>query len=849
MTDLDARIEAIAQSAVLLVGTDFDGTLAPVVADPCTSVPLPGAVEALHALAELPRTHVAIISGRARADLAGLAGTDSSILLVGSHGIEFDSNLAGRLTADETALHLRILDDLKAIAAGNPAFLLEIKPASVAFHYRQADPRDAIAAVGALLAGPAVRSGVHLKLGDHILELGVLRSDKGDALKVLRTRFGASAVLFIGDDITDEDAFATLTGQDWGIKVGSGDTRAASRLPSCDDVPRFLTTLLDLRRRWLAGAGAVPIELHALLSDQRTLALITPDARVVWACAPRADATSLFAELLGGPMAGYFAIGAADGSPPRRQSYLGDTFLLQTDWGGFSVTDYFDCTAGRPFQRASRSDLIRVLEGRGRVLIEFRPRLDFGREPTRLSVRSEGLQVEGSLEPIVLRAPGVDWTITEDGRHHAARAVVDLSGAPLALELRYGLSSSQESAIAESQRREQSARFWTSWADTLRLPRVRPDLVKRSALVLKALCYGPTGAFFAAATTSLPEELGGTRNWDYRFAWLRDSAIAAVALAGLAAIGPGLRLLDWVLGILDRNASPESLRPVYTVTGGHLAPEAEIWDLPGYGGSRPVRVGNAAAQQLQLDVYGAILDLVVVLAERGASLTTEHWRLTESLVHAVGLRWQEPDHGIWEVRNMRRHFVHSKVMCWAAVDRALRIAQVFSEQMPPQWIDLRRRIAEDVVNRGWSDTLGAFASSYEETSLDAATLWIGLAGLLPPEDAKFVSTVAAIHRSLRLGPAVYRYRYDDGLPGVEGGFHLCTAWLIQSLALIGRLDDACELFESFTQTFGPTGLGSEEYCPRTHRSLGNHPQLYTHAGLIQAALQLSAAGVSIPANP
>ena len=254
-----------------------------------------------------------------------------------------------------------------------------------------------------------------------------------------------------------------------------------------------------------------------------------------------------------------------------------------------------------------------------------------------------------------------------------------------------------------------------------------------------------------------------------------------------------------------------------------------------------MRVGNAAAQQLQLDVFGPIVELLETLARRGAALSGEHWRLTEAIVTAVGMRWKEPDHGIWEIRRPRQHHVHSKVMCWMAVDCGIKLAAAYLGDEPRPWTELRQQIAEDILTRGWNDSLGSFTTSYEETSVDAALLHVGLSGLLPGDDPRFVSTVRAVEEGLRRGPTVYRYLYDDGLPGREGGFHICTCWLVEAMVLSGRLDEAISLFDDYIALLGPTGLIPEEWCPKTRRSLGNHPQAYSHAGLINAALAISSA--------
>jgi GH15 family glucan-1,4-alpha-glucosidase len=313
--------------------------------------------------------------------------------------------------------------------------------------------------------------------------------------------------------------------------------------------------------------------------------------------------------------------------------------------------------------------------------------------------------------------------------------------------------------------------------------------------------------------------------------------MSAAALLRLGAPSPAVKLLDWMLGILD-HAEPSSLiAPVYSVTGRHLGPEAEIPELAGYRGSRPVRVGNSAALQVQLDVFGPLADLVALLAERGAAISAEHWRMLADMVGAVAKRWSEPDHGIWEIRRPRRHHVHSKVMCWQTVARALDVARYLGRRQP-DWVELKDRIAADLLASGWRSEVRSFCATYEDHEPDAAALTIGLTGLLPPDDPRFLGTVEYVDRRLREGPTVYRYRYDDGLPGVEGGFHLCTSWLIESFARVGRTDEAAALFEKYVARVGPTGLMAEEFDPPTGLALGNFPQAYSHLGLINAALCL-----------
>ena len=841
---LAARVAQLARAPQLLVACDYDGTVAPLVDDPMAALPYRETVVAMRSLALLPQTHVAVISGRSLRDLATLSRMPQEIHLVGSHGTEFDIGFDAGLSPETTALRADVETALRAIALRTEGAIVEPKPAAVAFHYRTVAPDAVPACLAEIEAGPGALEGVHVRHLNQVVELALIPTDKGRALEDIRHRVGASTVLYLGDDLTDEDAFATLAGPDVGVKVGDAPTMAEFRVGGTVAVAKVLAQLNEQRAAWLAGAGVVPIEAHSMLSDLRTAAMVAPDAGVVWWCVPRIDSAAVFAELVGGPGAGSFRVGPVGGGPSSGQRYIGDTLLLETSWPGFTVTDYLDCSGGRPGRLAGRSDLIRVLEatdggGDARATIEFAPRLDFGRYPTRLGRRDDGLEVQGASDLMVLRAPGVEWEIVDDGPHQSARAEVDLRDGPVVLELRCGTANLKAEPTDETGRRLATERFWSDWADGLTAPELAAPMVRRSALVLKGLCHAPTGAILAAPTTSLPEHLGGIRNWDYRYCWLRDAALSAAALVRLGSDDEAMAFLDWVLRILEQRDDPERLHPLYLVTGRHLPPEAEIAELAGYAGSRPVRVGNAAERQVQLDVFGPIVDLVARLVDAGAPLSSQHWRLVEAMVRAVERRWHEPDNGIWEIRKPPRHHVHSKVMCWVTVDRAIAVADHFTDPDQHDWAALRDTIAADVLEHGWKDEVGAFTAAYDGTDLDASVLVIGLSGLLPADDPRFLATVAAVERELRDGPTVYRYLADDGLPGAEGGFHLMTSWLIDALHLVGRTADARALFDGLVALAGPTGLLSEEYDPEQGRSLGNHPQAYSHLGLINNALTLA----------
>ena len=840
--NVDARLRELARVPVLLVACDYDGTLAPIIDNPDEARPTRESVAALRHLATMPDTHVAVISGRALRDLAALSRLPEEIHLVGSHGTEFDVGFADELSPEQRERRDRVLEALNDMARCDRGFIIEPKPAGVAFHYRKADPEIAAKSVSEVLSGPGTWDGVHVKSGKMVLELSVLDLNKGDALDRLRTDVSAEAVIFAGDDVTDEDAFARLAGPDLGLKVGPGPTLARARLNDPLAVAQALALLAERRRAWLMGEHGLPIERHSLLSDQRTVALVTADATVNWMCHPRADSPAVFAGLLGGAREGHFSVSRPDDSPPISHRYLDGTMIAETRWPDVTVTDYLDCSDQRPFEPAGRTNLIRAIDGSGRIRIEFAPRLDFGRAPTGLHVIDGGLEVWGAAEAMVLLSPGVGWDIVDDGPHQTAVAEVALDEAPLELDLRLGAHGRpHRSEMTEADRRQATERHWRDWVQKLALPPTATEEVERSALVLKALCHQPSGAMLAAATTSLPEVMGGVRNWDYRYCWPRDASMSAAALLSLGSSQEAGDLLDWILDRVEHLPSPEQLRPVYPLVGDEALPEAVLPELAGYAGSRPVRIGNAAEHQVQLDVFGPVVDLAWRLCDAEVTLTERHWEVVKAVVGAVATRWHEPDHGIWEERRPPRHHVHSKVMCWMAVDRAIKIAQRLDRDLAPYWRPLRHQIAADVIENGWNEQRHSYTTAYGSTDVDASLLWIGLSGLLPAGDTRFVSTLKAVESELRDGQTVYRYRHDDGLPGTEGGFLICASWLIEAYVLIGQIDDARTLFDRYLDLCGPTGLLPEQYDPATERLLGNHPQAYSHLGLINAALALSAA--------
>jgi trehalose 6-phosphate phosphatase len=831
--ELRRALAQLARTPRLLVACDYDGTLAPIVPDPQRAVPLPESVTALRSLAALPATTTAVISGRALRDLAVLSRLPAEVHLVGSHGSEFDIGFVHGLTPAQKELHEKLRIELGALVDGRPGVHLEIKPASIAVHLRQASAEIAQEILSAVIDGPRRWPEVTTTEGKWMIELSAVRCDKGAALDALRHQVGASAAVFLGDDVTDERAFARLTGPDVGIKVGDGHSAADHRILDTSDVARALAFLVEERKLWLFGEDAVPIERLTMLSNGQSVALLTPDARVTWMCHPEPDSAAVFADLLGGPPAGYFAIRPERGGLPLGQRYVPGTMTVETRWSQLLVTDYLV-----HLDEVNRTDLIRAVSGRSRAVVEFAPRPEFGQVRVRLERVPDGLRVLGTSDPWVLRAPGVDWEITGDGMFPTARAVLEPDGGEIQLELRCGTDDLGPSPVEEPERRRRASVWWSEWLATLRLPGVQRELVARSALTLRALCHSETGAILAAATTSLPEEIGGVRNWDYRFCWLRDAAMTARTLVALGSTGEAEGFLRWLHGVLETVSGPERLHPLYTIRGTTLGPEAVIDTLPGYAGSRPVRISNAANQQVQLDVFGPVVELVVDLAQCRGKLTDPDWRMVQAMAEAVLRRWHEPDNGIWEERARPRHQLYSKVMCWVTLDRAVCLATRYTRPADPAWAPLREQIAAEVLDRGWNSELGCFTTAYGGTDLDAATLHIGLSGLLAPDDERFQATVTAIEAELRSGSTVYRYNRDDALPGGEGGFHLCASWLVEAYLGCGRRTEAEELFQQIVDAAGPTGLLPEEYDPIAERSLGNHPQAYSHLGLIRCAMLL-----------
>ena len=827
-------IGSLATTPHLLVCCDYDGTLAPIVDDPAKARPLEESVVALRALSVLPSTTVAVVSGRSLRDLAVLSRLPSEIHLVGSHGWEMDQDYT--LDPQQRRLLNQVINAAVELADDVAGSFVEIKPTSIAIHVRRCTPEEGDALLQALAMGPGQFPGVVVRYGKAVIELSVVEAEKAQAVALLRHRVGASAVLFIGDDLTDESVFRALSGPDVCVKVGEGESAAPWRIDSPSDVSTLLFDVLQRRERWLLGGHANPIEDHVLLSNQHAVALLSPLGSLDWFCAPDPDSPAVFAGLLGDTSSGHFSIRPRHGATPLSQSYVARTLTARTRWAGLTVLDYLPIPEG---VSSCPARIVRRISGTERAVISFAPRPQFGTTSATIEVRPGGLLVQGSADPIALYSPGVEWEIHEEAGLPTAIATVDASTEPVVLDLRYGTSDLTPDPEPEPQTRARTERYWREWVDALKLPGVRPEAEVRSALTLRALCHRPSGGILAAATSSLPERVGGVRNWDYRYCWLRDGAMTARELLALGSVEDAQAFIEWMHRLPDITVNPERLHPVYTLQGQVLGPEAVLESFPGYAGSRPVRVGNAAQGQLQLDVFGAVCALIDEFSLHRGHVTDTEWDVTQSLMAAVGARWREPDHGIWEIRHQPRLHTHSRMMCWVAADRGVRIAERRGEDSA-HWARLREEIAADVEAHAWDDNVQAYVAAYDFPEADASVLQGILEGYPAPAE-RIAPTIGFIERELRRGGGVYRYTYDDGLPSGEGAMHICAAWLAGVYLRADAVDDALQMLDAIIGSAGSSGLLPEQMDPISERGLGNHPQAYSHLGVLAVARHVAQA--------
>ncbi|HZC41881.1 MAG TPA: glycoside hydrolase family 15 protein [Streptosporangiaceae bacterium] len=590
------------------------------------------------------------------------------------------------------------------------------------------------------------------------------------------------------------------------------------------------------------------IEDYAIIGDMQSAALISKDGSADWLCVPRFDSPACFAGLLGSEQNGFWRIAPA-GTGPREvtRRYQGDTLVLETDWhtadGAARVIDFMLPRNGQP------PVMVRIIEGlAGAIEMCCELRFRFGYGQIVPWVR----RIDGRV--VAIAGPDSLWLDTPvqlSGQKLAHRATFTV-GAGERVPFVLTWMPSHESApdrVDDYQALTVTTRYWQDWVSRCTYHGPYREAVIRSLITLKALTYKPTGGIVAAATTSLPEDLGGERNWDYRYCWLRDATITLEALLRTGYTEEALAWRAWLARTVA--GDPNDVQIMYGVAGERRLAEWEADWLPGYENSPPVRIGNAAVNQRQLDVYGEVIDALTLGRLSGVAFDSHAWSLQRTLLGFLEDHWDEPDEGIWEVRGPRRHFVHSKVMAWVAFDRAVHAtdsAGLASRGRAERWRELRDRIHQQVCEKGFDPARGAFTQYYGSSQLDAAVLLMIEVGFLPATDPRVVSTVEAIQRELTSDGLVRRYELAegqsdvDGLSGSEGAFLACSFWLVNALAMIGRDDEARALFERLLSLRNDVGLLSEEYDPRYRRLVGNMPQAFSHVPLIQAALNLDAHG-------
>jgi GH15 family glucan-1,4-alpha-glucosidase len=580
------------------------------------------------------------------------------------------------------------------------------------------------------------------------------------------------------------------------------------------------------------------IEDYAVIGDCRTCAHVGRDGSIDWLCLPRFDSPACFAKLLGTPEHGFWKLAPADAAASMSRAYRDGSLILdvtyRTSKGEVRVVDFMPIGSDNP-------QVVRLVQGvKGEVAMRMTIaiRFDYGMTvPWVMRTGWSDIRAVGGPNKLVLRAGAA----THGQGHMTVSEFTVGEGETVPFVLAWGPSHVMDAnpvdphlALAATER------FWQAWSCRCQYDGPYRPQVERSLLALKALTYEPTGGIVAAPTTSLPEYIGSVRNWDYRFCWLRDSAFTLTALLDAGYVDEARAWRDWLARAVAGN--PEQTQILYGVAGERHMPELELGWLPGYEGSKPVRIGNAAGSQFQLDVYGEVADAMFQSGVRALPPTPGGWAHTLVLMDYLAKVWVEPDEGIWEVRGGRQHFVHSKVMAWVAFDRVIRRAELGHHEAPlDQWRALRAAIHKDVCEKGFDPKLGSFVQAYGSKALDASLLRIPIVGFLPPQDERVRGTLAAIEKGLMVDGLMLRYRTEetaDGLPAGEGAFLPCTFWYADNLILQGRMDEARKLFERLAALANDVGLLSEEYDARDKRMLGNFPQAFSHVALVNTAIRL-----------
>jgi len=636
----------------------------------------------------------------------------------------------------------------------------------------------------------------------------------------------------------------------------------------------------------------MPINSYGVIGDCHSAVLVSPDGSVDWGCLPDFDSPAIFCRLLDAERGGYFQVAPEEGTIPGLQRYLRGSNVLQTRFtsiaGEMVLTDFMpvETLSAWPYkgmnnntwqlENGSCHSLVRIVEctqGEMSVVMRLKVTPDYAGADSTVEIVHEtlGALINGGGQHVALAIVGADllpsYTVQiaqdKEDRHASVEAHVTLrEGERILFVVGMGRTEASARRLIEKELHVRNfdaelahtLHAWRQWIATCTYQGPYAEYVERSALALKLMTYAPTGAIVAAPTTSLPEQIGGGRNWDYRFTWLRDATFTLYAFNVLGFTEEARAFTHWLRRLSFANG--EDLQIMYGIRGERHLPERELSHLSGYCSSGPVRVGNSAFNQVQLDVFGEVLDCIHLFRRQGSferfgeTLDGPLWSMMRTLVDHVCEHWQDPDNGIWEVRGGMRHFIYSKAMCWVALDRGIRAAQQLELDADLQrWMHVRDQIRADILCNGYNTTLGAFTQSYGDSTLDASNLLLPLIGFIAPDDPRMRSTVdRTIEQLTDEHGFVYRYLTDDtddGCEGEEGTFSICSFWLVDNLAMQGRIDEARSLYERLLSYAGRLGLFSEEIDSKNNMSLGNYPQAFTHIALINSANNLRKAEIRL----
>lgn len=585
---------------------------------------------------------------------------------------------------------------------------------------------------------------------------------------------------------------------------------------------------------------SLPLEEYAMIGDCHSAALVSREGSIDWLCLPRFDSPACFAALLGDRENGHWSIHPKGRFHAERQ-YISGTLVLETRFeakgGSCRLTDGMVLDSERPV-------LVRYLEGlEGEVAMELElvMRFDYGSIipwVRRMNEKATIIRAVAGPEALLIISP----TPLHGRNLHTEASFTVKGGQKMAFAMTWCPSFESHPLLPENPYHElrKTIYGWKEWSERNQYQGEDYEHVTRSLLTLKGLIYQPTGGIVAAPTTSLPEQIGGSRNWDYRYCWLRDSTFTLYSLLNAGYREEAEKWRQWLLRAIA--GTPTQLKIMYGLSGERRLPETNLDWLAGYENSRPVRIGNDAHNQLQLDVFGEVMDTLNLATRVGLPQSEEAWRLQKKLLEGLETEWKKPDDGIWEVRGPRRHFTHSKIMSWVAVDRAIKSVQASNLSGPiDSWIALRERIRRDILTNGYNNELGTFVQYYGSKEVDGSLLMIGLVGFLQPNDERLLGTIRAVEKNLMQDGLVKRYRADkelDGIEGSEGAFLACSFWLVDNYILVGRLQEAQELYQHLMSLSNDVGLFSEQYCTDRKRLVGNFPQAFSHIAHVNSASNL-----------